>query len=176
MKTKFTALALSAVTAFSFSPKPAQASDRGLAVLGGFIGGIIVASVINDSQHDSYRDCDTAVINDRCDDRGPAGCWQVVSVQTWVPGGWIVAQDSYGCRTERYVGGHFECRNDRVWVAYNRHEHYERRERYAPERHDRDGQDYRGGRDRHDDRRRSERHDDRERSDRHDGYGDNHRR
>ena len=166
MKTKFTALALSAVTAFSFSPKPAQASDRGLAVLSGFIGGIIVASAINDYQHDSNRDCDAAVVvNDRCDDRGPSGCWQVVSVQTWVPAGWIVARDSYGCRTERYVGGHYECRNDRVWVSNNRPVRYDRRERDYPERHDR-GQG-RGGQDRHDDRGRSDRND-------HNGY--NHRR
>jgi hypothetical protein len=131
MKTQLTALALSAVTALSFSPKPVQASDKGLAILGGFIGGIIVASALNDSHHDGYyADRPTAVVvNDSCDDRGPFGYWSVVAVQVWVPGCWVESRDYYGCRTRRYVSGHYECRNDRVWVSKDRHGRYDRDDR-----------------------------------------------
>ncbi len=52
MKTKLTALVLITALAFTLAPKPAQANDRGLAIVGGFLGGLIVASAINDSRHD----------------------------------------------------------------------------------------------------------------------------
>jgi len=165
MKTKLTALALSAVTALSFAaPKPAEASDKGLAILGGFIGGIIVASAINDSNHDGYySERPTAVVvNDRCDDYGASGYWSVVAVNVWVPGCWIESRDYRGCRERRYVSGHYECRNNRVWVSNDRHN---RNERY--DRNDRRDHDYRG--DRND--RRGDDHHEREVSS---GYG--HRR
>ena len=69
MKTKITALVLITATALSFAPKPAEASDKGLAIVGGFLGGLIVASAINDSHHDNYSAYNTpVVVNDRCDD------------------------------------------------------------------------------------------------------------
>ncbi len=144
MKTKFTALALATVTALSFAPKPAQASDKGLAVLGGFIGGVIVASAINNSNHhDGYSNRTTVMVNDRCDD-GPSGYWNTVAVRVWVPGCWVEVRDYNGCRTRRYVSAHYETRHDRVWVAYNNHgrnDRYDRRDRNDRDgrgRHDRD--------------------------------------
>jgi len=142
MKTKLTALALSAITALSFSPKPAKADDKGLAILGGFIGGIIVASAINDSNHHDgyYSDrATTVVVNDRCDD-GPSGYWNTVAVRVWVPGCWVESRDHHGYRARRYVNAHYETRHDRVWVAYNNHgrnDRYDRRDRN--DRNDRDG-------------------------------------
>jgi len=138
MKTKLTALALITVTALSLVPRPAQASDRGLAVLGGFIGGVIVASAINDNRHDNYSDCNTTVVvNERRDtfrDCRDDGYWRVVTVRNWIPGCWIVERSHYGRGFRRYVEGHYECRNDRVWVAYDRHDrrdHHEREVSYG---------------------------------------------
>jgi hypothetical protein len=126
MKTKITALALAAVTALSFAPKPAKAGDTEWALVGGLIGGIMIGAAINDSHHSTvYPPHNTAVVvrgpvvND-CDDR--AGYWKDVSVKVWVPGCWIVERSRHGHSREvrRYVNGHYEFRSNRVWVAYDR--------------------------------------------------------
>ena len=127
MKTKITALALIAVTALSLAPKPAVASDKTLAVLGGFIGGVLVASELN-HHNDYYASAPVVVVNDRDDD----GYWRVVEVRVWVPGYWVTDRH-HGRSFNRYVGGHYECRNDRVWVSYDRHG---RNDRY--DHHDRE--------------------------------------
>lgn len=130
MKTKITALALIAVTALSLAPKPAQASDKGLAVVGGLIGGLIIGSAIADSHHDYYAPRSTTVIvNDR-DDRCDDGYWKEVSVKVWVPGCWIVERSRHGREVRSYVSGHYSYRTDRVWVASDRRD-----------RRDRDGRD-----------------------------------
>src|SRR3954465_10490095 len=108
MKTKLTALALITASALSLAPKPAAASDKGLAIVGGFLGGLIVASAINDSRYDNYApNHTTVVVDDRCDDRGPAGFWKDVSVRVWVPGCWIVERGYRGCDRRRYIDGHY---------------------------------------------------------------------
>src|SRR5690242_17919047 len=128
MKTKLTALALAAATAFAFTPKPAVAGDKGLAVVGGLIGGLIIGSAIADSHdtrviyaHDRYDDRDGRY------DRRDSGYWRTVSVNVWVPGYWVVERSHHGRSARYYVSGHYECRNDRVWVAYDRHDRYDRR-------------------------------------------------
>lgn len=133
MKSKLTALALITVTALSLAPKPAVANDKGLAIVGGFLGGLIVASAINDSRHDYYPDHHTTVVvtdrNDRCDDRGNDGFWKDVSVRVWVPGYWVEERRHHGRAYRSYVGGYYEFRHDRVWVDYDRHERYDRNDR-----------------------------------------------
>jgi len=140
MKTQLTALALTAATALSFTPQSAQAGDKEWAAVGGFLGGLIVGSVINDHDHDrGYRRHDTTVIidrnrhggcNDRCDDRcDHRGYWKTVEVRAWVPGCWETRYDC-GRRVRIYIPGHYEYRNDRVWVAYgDRHDRYDRNDR-----------------------------------------------
>ncbi|SDS55375.1 hypothetical protein [Opitutus sp. GAS368] len=143
MKTKITALALIAVTALSLAPKPAQASDKGLAVFGGLIGGLIIGAALNENNHyDGYPARSTTVIvNDR-DDRCADGYWKEVSVKVWVPGCWIIERSYSGCEFRRYVDGHYAYRTDRVWVAYERDVRYERHDRYdrddRRDRYDRD--------------------------------------
>src|SRR5258708_28911166 len=102
MKTKITALALIAVTALSLTPKPTVASDKGLAVVGGLIGGLIIGSAIADSRHDYYEPRSTTVIvNDR-DDRCDDGYWKEVSVKVWVPGCWVIERSYRGREVRRY--------------------------------------------------------------------------
>ena len=126
MKTKFTALALAAVAALSLAPKPAMAGDKEVAIIGGFLGGLIVASAINDSRHDNNYDRNhtTVVVrdNDRWDDRRDSGFWKEVSVQVWVPGCWIVERRHHGRDHRHYVAGHYERRISRVWVSHDRHD------------------------------------------------------
>lgn len=123
MKTKITALALIAATAFAFAPKPAQAGDKELAVVGGLIGGLIIGSAIADSRHD---DRTTIVVSDhdyRYDgrhDRNDRGYWKPVSVKVWVPGRWVIERSRYGRDHRYYVQGHYTYRTDRVWVSYDR--------------------------------------------------------
>lgn len=113
MNTKLIALSLAAATAFAFTPKPAKAGDTGAAIVGGLIGGLIIGSAIAD-----HNDHDRVVfVNDRCDD----GYWKNVEVRVWVPGVWIVERGYHGRTYRRYVEGHYECRTNRVWVAYERH-------------------------------------------------------
>ena len=144
MKTKITALALSAVTALSLMPQPAKAGDKEWALVGGLVGGLIIGSALNDSHRADYPTRSTTVIvndrNDRCadrDERCDDGYWREVSVRVWVPGCWVVerARYSHGCEYRRYVGGHYEFRTDRVWVAYEnrgRHDrHDDRRSDYG---------------------------------------------
>jgi hypothetical protein len=119
MNTKITALTLAAATALAFTPKPAVANDKGLAIAGGIVGGLIIAAALSDHYDaDLHR---TVVVDDRCDD----GYWKTVEVRTWVPGYWLIERGHHGRNYRTYVEGHYECRTDRVWVAYNR---YERRD------------------------------------------------
>lgn len=127
MKTKFTALALALATLAALAtPKTARANDAG-AILGGFIGGVIVGSVIADHHHGP----DAVVVEagyrgpDRCDE--PRGYWRDVTTRVWIPAAWIVERDHWGRPYRRYIEGHFEFRTDRVWVAYNDHGPRDRR-------------------------------------------------
>lgn len=131
MKTKFTTLALVTVTALSLAPRPAVANDKGLAIVGGFIGGLIVGSAINDNHHDRNNTRTTVIIKDRPEHRRESGYWQEVRTRVWVSGYWIVERRP-GRDYRRYVPGHYEHRTDRRWVSYDRsdrddrHDHHDR--------------------------------------------------
>ena len=126
MKTKITALALITAAALSLAPKPAAASEKGLAIVGGFIGGLIVASAINDSYHDYPARTSTVVVDNRYDSCAPAGYWRDVSVQVWVPACWVMERNYRGYDNRRYVSGHYENRNNRVWVSNDRRDYHGR--------------------------------------------------
>ncbi|HVZ64828.1 MAG TPA: hypothetical protein VG936_09675 [Lacunisphaera sp.] len=119
MKTRITALALIAALAFSLMPKRAEAGDQGLAIAGGFIGGMLVASALNDARTDYCAPTAPAVV---VNDRGPwvrhDGYWQIVTVRVWVPGHWVIERSHHGRSFRRYVEGHMDYRRERVWVAH----------------------------------------------------------
>lgn len=130
MKNKITVLALVAVTAFSLAPKPAQAGDKELAVVGGLIGGLIIGSALSESRHsaDYPHRSTTVVVNGHrdsrhgdYDDRNDGGYWKTVSVKVWVPAGWVIERRP-GRDSRHYVHGHYTYRTDRVWVSYDRHD------------------------------------------------------
>jgi hypothetical protein len=143
MNPKLTALTLATATAFAFTAKPAVAGDKELAVVGGVIGGLIIASAIND-HHDNHS---TVVVSSGYRPHRDDGYWRTVEVRVWVPGGWIYEHGHHGRSYRRYVEGHYECRTDRVWVAYDRHHRHDHRDigrGYGrdhdghPDHHDRD--------------------------------------
>jgi hypothetical protein len=129
MNTKFTALTLAAATAFAFTPKPAVAGDKEAALVGGLLGGLIIGAALAD-----HADARTVVVHDRCAtpvivrDRCDDGYWKVVETRVWVPGTWVIERGHHGRTYRRYIEGHYECRTERVWVAYDRHSRHERRE------------------------------------------------
>lgn len=133
MKTKLTALLLAVATALLFVPKQAQAGDKELALIGGFIGGLLVGAALDEHHVDSH--CDTVVVGhdygrgryDRYDrhDRS-RGYWDYRTVRVWIPACWEVRYD-YGRRVKVYVPGYYETRRERVWVANDRRGHGPRR-------------------------------------------------
>ncbi|MBI5422553.1 MAG: hypothetical protein HZA32_00605 [Opitutae bacterium] len=127
MKTKLTTLALALVTLFALAtPQTAKANDTGAAI-GGFIGGVIVGSVLADN----HRGPDTVVVEAgyrdgyRCE--APRGYWRDVHTRVWVPGFWTMERDHWGRPYRRYVEGHYEVRAERVWIAYNDHGYHNNR-------------------------------------------------
>jgi hypothetical protein len=122
MKTIAT-ISLLAASALILAPKPATAGDREIAAIGGFIGGLIVGSNLNHSQ--PY--CPPVVSY-------PApvvvyssgGYWETSCVQVWIAPRWTVIYDRYNRPVRRFEPGHYETRNNRVWIASNRN--YDRRD------------------------------------------------
>lgn len=155
MKTKLTALALLAAAAVAAVPSPARADHDGLAVVGGILGGLLVASAIHDSHSVSYTTYNPGYV--ACPPPayvaygGNDGCWQDVAVQVWVPGCWIQERGYRGQVVRRYVAPHYESRNNRVWVASNRgyrndrNDHNNRNDRN--DRNDRNGRNDNRGHD-----------------------------
>lgn len=126
MKNQIIAFSLITATALTFAPKPAQAGDKEWAVLGGLIGGVIIGNAISESRHSAYPPPHTTVIvNDRRDDNRD-GYWKTVSVRVWVPGYWVEERSRFGRHHRYYVDGRYEYRDDRVWVAYDRHDRDDR--------------------------------------------------
>lgn len=142
MKT-FATISLFAASALILAPKPAAAGDREIAAIGGFIGGLIVGSQINNDHHSHRR----VVVGPACPPPTrvviqTGGYWDHRPVRVWIAPRWTVVYDSYNRPIRRYVAGHYETRNNRVWVSHNRNHHG----------HDRNDRDYRHS-SRHDDRR-----------------------
>lgn len=128
MNTKITALFLAGVAALTVVPQQARAGDKEAALIGGFIGGLVVGAVINDNRP-AYRE--TVVVHDGPGYRDnscapivvePAGYWDYRTVRTWVPGYWEFRWVR-GCRERVYVAGYWSNRRERVWVASRGHGH-----------------------------------------------------
>jgi hypothetical protein len=119
MKTKLTAFVITAATALTLTPKSAFAGDKEWAAVGGFLGGLVVGSVIHDAR--PHRTT-TVIVADRGGhhDGRPAGYWKDVSVRTWVPAHWETRYD-YGRCVRVYVPGHYAYRTEHVWVSHGRH-------------------------------------------------------
>ena len=120
MNTKITALTLAAATAFAFTPKQASADHGdGAAIVGAILGGAIIGAAIASANND----CAPVYVGSTYCPPAPVvytdGYWTTVPVNVWVAPTWVVTTDYYGRPNRRYVAGHYECRNERRWVAHN---------------------------------------------------------
>ena len=135
MKTKTTAIAFILLLALVARPTPVRAGDEALAALGGFLGGVIVGTVINDrddhrtiivrggsGRHDRYDRYDRHDRYDRRDSYGrghqPAGRWEYRTVRKWVPGHWTIVRDRCGDRRRVWNDGYHVRTQIRVWVSF----------------------------------------------------------
>lgn len=127
MKKLLIASIVAALSGVGVAPQTAMARDgEVLAALGGFIGGVIVGSNIdNDHVHRSVsyshvdRHFGTRVVVET--GRGShRGYWKVVTVRTWVPAHWVVGRDECGRRIRYFERGFYENRRERVWVTARR--------------------------------------------------------
>ncbi len=115
MKTRLTALLLAATAAFALVAKPAYAGDKEAALIGGFLGGLVLGAALD---HD--RGHTTVVVHDRpgrYDDCRDTGYWDHRTVRVWVPGYWETRW-RHGCSVRVYVPGYWDHRRERVWVAH----------------------------------------------------------
>ena len=114
---------LAVMTGLAGAPLPAKAhgDDTALAIVGGFIGGVIVANAINDHHAHVHAYCGF----DGCRDRyvvahthsGRNHEW--ITVRVWVPGRWVIRYDNYGHRSRYFERGRYEYR--RHAMGYDHH-------------------------------------------------------
>lgn len=140
MNTKTIVLASILLLGLIARPTTARAGDEALAALGGFIGGVIVGTVINDhdddrtviihgrsdryDRHDRYDRYDSYDRNGRYD-RGhrPNGQWEYRTIRKWVPGYWVIEHDRYGDRRRVWIEGRHVRTQVRVWVSFGDRRH-----------------------------------------------------
>ncbi len=120
---KIALFSLLALAVMIVAPRPAYAGDKGLAILGGVIGGLIIADALDgDSHHHtsvhvSHRD----------------GYWRDVPYDVWIEGRWVISNRHH----RYYVEGHYETRVRKVWVStHSRDRRYSYRDRSYDRRHD----------------------------------------
>lgn len=136
MKNLVIASVVAALSGVLVAPQSAEAKDSDvLAALGGFIGGVIVGSQIDDGHvhtrvsyrhHGRHHDT-RVVVHDGYGHRN--GYWKWVTVRTWVPGHWVVRFDDCGRRVRYFERGHYIHRKERVWISA-RHDRRGRWDRY----------------------------------------------
>ncbi len=121
---KIALFSLLAATAMMLTPKPAAASDKGLAILDGVLGGMIIANSLNNDSHHHT----TVEVGYR------HGYWRTSTYDVWINGRWVIGHNGRRC----YVPGHYETRVRKVWVSGpRRHHHHDHRrhDRYAKRDH-----------------------------------------
>lgn len=128
---KMTFASIAAVTAaLMTSPVRANAGhghhdhgDEVAAAVGGFIGGVIVASAIN-----SHLPPPPPVVTvSYGHDHGTRhGHWEMRRVRVWVPGYWTVVERRHDRPRRVWVDGYYEVRRERVWVAHRGYDRCDR--------------------------------------------------
>lgn len=138
---KIALFSLLAAAVMIVAPRPAYAGDKGLAILGGVIGGLIIADALDgDSNHHT-----SFSVGHR------NGYWRNAPYDVWIEGCWVVSNRHHRHPTRYYVAGHYETRVRKVWVSHqSRDRHYSHRDR-------RDDRRYSHHTRRHDNRRRDSR-------------------
>ncbi|GAB5559419.1 MAG: hypothetical protein SynsKO_10660 [Synoicihabitans sp.] len=137
---KTTLIALTAIAALTFTPRPAHAlGDKEAALLGGLLGGVIIGAAIDDA-FDSKHHRTSSRYRGRDYDRGyehhahgpscgcntcrskysrhkSSGYWTYRNVKVWVPGRSSYHHDECGRRIRHYERGYWTYRKEKVWVS-----------------------------------------------------------
>ena len=119
---------LALMTGLAGAPQTAKAhgDDTALAIIGGFIGGVIVANALDNHYDHANAYCEF----DGCHDRyafahthsGRNHEW--VTVRVWIPGRWVIHFDNYGHRVRYYERGRYEFRRHAVvWDGRRDYDH-----------------------------------------------------
>ena len=124
---------LAVLTGLAGAPQTAQArDDKVLAAIGGFIGGVLIASAAHDYHAPQHAYCefdscgDRYVVNHRHGgdrfgrDRYGRDRYDWVTVRVWVPGRTVVRYDNCGNRVRYHERGHYEFRKEYVVVDSGR--------------------------------------------------------
>lgn len=145
---KLISLTIVIATIFGFQ-SVAQAGDKERALIGGLIGGAIIASALNDNDHHHRHNSSVSVSysnyggrdhGHRCGNK--CGYYKDVRHKYWVSGHWDVSFDDCGRRNKRYISGHYDYSVKRVWVAQcsyrsaSRHSSSRYNDRDRRDRHD----------------------------------------
>ena len=128
-----TSISLIAASFLILAPKPAVAGNSEIAALGGFIGGLMVGSNFTNysSCEPEYYSAAPVVVYDA------GGYWRTNSIRVWVGPQWVMVVNRYNRPVRRLIEGHYEIRQQRIWVNCNfdqqEYSRYDRNDR----RHDR---------------------------------------
>lgn len=95
------------------SPRHHDHDDAVVAAIGGFVGGVIVASAIH---HDLPPAPAVVSVSYGHDHRH--GHWEWRSARVWVPGYWTHVERRHGHVRKVWIEGRYEVRRERVWVAH----------------------------------------------------------
>jgi hypothetical protein len=57
----------------------------------------------------------------------PRGYWRETAMNVWVPSQWAIRYDRFGRPTNYWQPGHYEVRNQRVWVEADSRYHHDGR-------------------------------------------------
>jgi len=125
---------LAVMTGLAGAPQTAQArGDEALAAIGGFIGGVLIASAAHDHHAAQYAYCEF----DGCGNRYVVAHrhgqdyygrdyygrdrrdW--ITVRVWVPGHWTIRIGDHGHRARYYERGRYEFRRQLV-IVDSRHD------------------------------------------------------
>ncbi|MCH6258837.1 hypothetical protein MLD52_19925 [Puniceicoccaceae bacterium K14] len=138
MKT-FTTFAIA--IAFIFSTQSIAKADRSdRALIGGIIGGVVIASILDDDCHDGRS---KASYHKHHRNDSHRGYYKRVSYRTWVPGHWSIRYDNCGQKRKTYVRGHYEQTYKKVWVSSSRKDDYNNKNYYRERKGERDSRNER---------------------------------
>lgn len=127
MKKLLTIACVIGTTILQPSIAQADSSDKALAAIGGFLGGVVATNIVNDHReskayyHRSNKSCrETKVIvrSGSYNRHRGDGHYEYRRVKVWNPGYWEFTRDACGRRVKVWNKGYYSFRREKVWVEH----------------------------------------------------------